>query len=154
MRSVPPARQPQGNAFLAAAKISRSALPIIGELGGLWGEQKDQTQNNLWDATMELNLDGKTAVITGGSAGIGKAIALGMGRCGASVVVNYCRSEAEAEQTASEIKQAGGQTKIVQADLGDLQEAVEGRGLFRDLLFWRNAAVISPAGAIIILFLC
>ena len=66
---------------------------------------------------LSVDLSGKTAVVTGGGTGIGKAIALGMGRCGASVVVNYCRSEAEAEQTASEIKQAGGQAKTVQADL-------------------------------------
>jgi 3-oxoacyl-[acyl-carrier protein] reductase len=64
------------------------------------------------------SLEGKTALVTGGSRGIGRAVALELGRAGASVVVGY-RSEArEAEAVASEV---GG--RAVQADVSDPEQA-------------------------------
>ncbi len=64
------------------------------------------------------SLEGKTALVTGGSRGIGRAIALELGRAGASVVVGYRSGAEEAEGVASE---AGG--RAVQADVGDPDEA-------------------------------
>jgi len=64
------------------------------------------------------SLEGKTALVTGGSRGIGRAIALELGRAGASVVVGYRAGAEEAEGVASE---AGG--RAVQADVGDPDEA-------------------------------
>ena len=52
---------------------------------------------------MNVDMQGRRALVTGGGTGIGRAIALGLGRCGATVVVNYSRSREEAEQTAAEI---------------------------------------------------
>jgi 3-oxoacyl-[acyl-carrier protein] reductase len=64
------------------------------------------------------SLEGKTALVTGGSRGIGRAVALELGRAGASVVVGY-RAEAEAaEAVASEV---GG--RAVQADVSDPEQA-------------------------------
>jgi 3-oxoacyl-[acyl-carrier protein] reductase len=64
------------------------------------------------------SLEGKTALVTGGSRGIGRAVALELGRAGASVVVGY-RTEAEAaEAVASEV---GG--RAVQADVSDPEQA-------------------------------
>ena len=60
------------------------------------------------------SLAGKVALVTGGSRGIGRAIALELGRAGASVVVGYRSGQEEAEQVASEI---GG--RAVQADVAD-----------------------------------
>jgi len=60
------------------------------------------------------SLAGKVALVTGGSRGIGRAIALEFGRAGASVVVGYRSGQEEAEQVASEI---GG--RAVQADVAD-----------------------------------
>jgi len=64
------------------------------------------------------SLEGKTALVTGGSRGIGRAIALELGRAGASVVVGYRSGAEEAEAVANEV---GG--RAVQADVGDPDEA-------------------------------
>ena len=68
-------------------------------------------------------LANKIAIVTGGSRGIGRAIALELASEGASVVVNY-RSNAEAaEETVNEIKNAGGEATALQADVSDYGEA-------------------------------
>lgn len=72
-------------------------------------------------------LDHKVALITGGSRGIGRAAALALSRAGASVVINYHRSRAAAEQLLGEIERAGGRGLIVQGDVSlfeDCERAV------------------------------
>jgi len=64
------------------------------------------------------SLDGKTALVTGGSRGIGRAIALELGRAGAKVFLSYRTGRDEAEQVATEI---GGQA--VEADVSDAASA-------------------------------
>jgi 3-oxoacyl-[acyl-carrier protein] reductase len=66
---------------------------------------------------LKVDLSGRTAVVTGGGTGIGRAISMGLARCGASVAVNYRRSEEEAEETVAEIREAGGRATVVQADV-------------------------------------
>ena len=56
---------------------------------------------------MNINLDGKVALISGASRGIGRGIALRMGRSGARVVVNYRTHPDEAEEVVAEIRSAG-----------------------------------------------
>jgi 3-oxoacyl-[acyl-carrier protein] reductase len=63
-------------------------------------------------------LDGKTALVTGGSRGIGRAIALELGRGGANVVLGYNSGADDAEEVA---KEAGG--RAVQADVSDPEQA-------------------------------
>jgi len=78
------------------------------------------------NATSFCSLEGKTALVTGGSRGIGRAIALELARGGASVIVSYRSGADEAEAVASE---AGG--RAVRADVSDAGEAralVEGAG--------------------------
>ena len=65
------------------------------------------------------NLQGKVAVVTGASKGIGAAIARELAQRGASVAVNYSGSKAAAEKLVADIKQAGGQAVAVQADLSN-----------------------------------
>jgi 3-oxoacyl-[acyl-carrier protein] reductase len=91
------------------------------------------------------SLAGRTALVTGGSRGIGRAVALELGRAGATVVVGYRTGQEEAEAVAAEI---GG--RAVQADVsdprsaaalveaaGDLDILVNNAGLTRDGLLAR-----------------
>lgn len=65
------------------------------------------------------NLEGRTAMVTGASRGIGKAIALQLAKLGAAVVVNYNSSPAAAEEVVAEIIGAGGKAIAVQANVSD-----------------------------------
>lgn len=71
-----------------------------------------------------MSLDGRTALVTGASRGIGKSIALALGQEGASVAVNYLSPREEAEATAEAIRGAGGTASIFYADI-TLREDVE-----------------------------
>lgn len=66
-------------------------------------------------------LKGKIAVVTGGSRGIGASIARGLGREGATVVINYNHSKEEAEAVVSEIEGTGGIAVALQADIAEAE---------------------------------
>ncbi|OGL17987.1 MAG: 3-oxoacyl-ACP reductase [Candidatus Rokubacteria bacterium RIFCSPLOWO2_12_FULL_71_22] len=68
---------------------------------------------------MNLGLAGKVALVTGAGRDIGREIALVLGREGAAVAVNYAKSKAEAEATASEIREGGGRALAIEADATD-----------------------------------
>lgn len=75
-------------------------------------------------SSKDAGWQGKVAVVSGASLGIGRAAALALGRVGARVVVNY-RSHADAaEEVVSQIRDAGGQALAIAADVSD-QDAVE-----------------------------
>jgi 3-oxoacyl-[acyl-carrier protein] reductase len=84
---------------------------------------------------MSAPLAGQVAVVTGGSRGIGRAIAAALARAGAAVVVNYRENEAAAAETVRAIAAAGGIAEPVCFDVGDvgavragLQGVVDRRG--------------------------
>jgi 3-oxoacyl-[acyl-carrier protein] reductase len=68
-------------------------------------------------------LAGRTAVVTGGSRGLGKAIALELAKRGAKVAVNYVQSAKSADNVVDEIKSMGGEAIAIQADISDFEQA-------------------------------
>lgn len=64
-------------------------------------------------------LKGKNALVTGSSRGIGRAIALELGRLGANVAVNYAGNEAKAQEVVDELEKMGVQAIKIQADVTD-----------------------------------
>ncbi|WP_027356541.1 3-oxoacyl-[acyl-carrier-protein] reductase [Desulfofundulus thermocisternus] len=70
-------------------------------------------------------LDGKKAIVTGASRGIGRAIALALARAGADVVVNYNGQAAAAEEVAARIREMGRQAVTCRADVSIPAEAVK-----------------------------
>jgi len=70
-----------------------------------------------------MDLTGKVALVTGGSRGIGRAIALELARRGARVVVNYRASSQAAADVVDSIQSAGGEAMAIQADAGDHEQA-------------------------------
>ena len=71
----------------------------------------------------KLSLENKVAVITGGSRGIGRAIALEFAGRGAAVVVNYNSSPDAAEDVVKKITEAGGKAAAFKADVSDFKQA-------------------------------
>lgn len=61
----------------------------------------------------------RTAIVTGASRGIGRAIAVALGGAGFNVAINYNRNADAAEQAAEQVREAGGEAVIVQADISD-----------------------------------
>lgn len=66
--------------------------------------------------------DRPAAIVTGASRGIGRAVAVELGRLGYAVVVNYLSRARDAEETAGMIDEAGGRGVIVQADVGNTHD--------------------------------
>jgi len=69
------------------------------------------------------SLENKVALITGGSRGIGRAVALELAARGAAVVVNYNKSPEAADDVVMKIQEAGGKAAAFQADVSELKQA-------------------------------
>ena len=69
--------------------------------------------------TISQNLSGKIALVTGGSRGIGKSIALELGRRGATVIINYLKNHEAAKTTVEELKLQGIKTTRIKAHIGE-----------------------------------
>lgn len=91
---------------------------------------------------MAFSLAGHVAVVTGSSTGLGKAIALTLGKAGARVAVNYFNNAARAERTFAEFKQAKIESALVKADV------ITESGV--DLLFRETEAKLGKPDIIVV----
>ncbi len=66
-----------------------------------------------------MTMEGKVALVTGGSRGIGRAICLELARRGAAVAVNFAGNEAAAQETAEACRALGAQAELFRADVAD-----------------------------------
>merc|ERR1719171_483731 len=85
---------------------------------------------------------GPVCIVTGGSRGLGRAIALALGAEGCKVVVNYANSAGAAESVVEEIKALGGDGVAIQADMGTTEGI---NGLFKETA----AAFDEPVGVLV-----
>jgi 3-oxoacyl-[acyl-carrier protein] reductase/pteridine reductase len=69
-----------------------------------------------------MNIEGKTALVTGGAIRVGRAITLGLAQAGANVVINYHRDAQKAAETAEEARAFGGSVLTVQANIADWEQ--------------------------------
>jgi 3-oxoacyl-[acyl-carrier protein] reductase len=73
-------------------------------------------------STTEPVFAGKTALVTGGSRGIGRACCVRLARAGANVAINYCSNEKAALETARLVKEAGSRSQTVRADVSSADD--------------------------------
>ena len=92
------------------------------------------------------DLDGRVALVTGSGTGLGRSMVLRLAEWGATVIVNYARSAAEAEETADLCRAAGAQVAVVQADVSEVsgcQALAEAAGRHERLDILMNNAGIT-----------
>jgi enoyl-[acyl-carrier protein] reductase III len=69
-----------------------------------------------------MDFSGKVTLVTGGSRGIGRTVALRFAELGSDVVINHSRSAEHAERTATQVRERGAQAHLARADVGDLEQ--------------------------------
>ena len=96
-------------------------------------------------AAQANRLEGKVALVTGSSRGIGRAIVERLARDGATVIVNYSKSSAAAEEAVTSIRAAGGKAIAIQADISSVPDV---RRLYAEIdkQFGRLDIVVNNAG--------
>jgi len=92
-----------------------------------------------------INLEGRTAIVTGGSRGIGKATAILLAKAGCDIAINYVRSEKDARNVCKEIEKHGRRCLYIKADVSDLHEV---RNMIQEVIksFGKIDILVNNAG--------
>ncbi|KAJ5188058.1 hypothetical protein N7491_004382 [Penicillium cf. griseofulvum] len=95
--------------------------------------------------SMGLAFEGKVALVTGSSRGIGREIALGLALRGADIIVNYLSNEGKAQEVVKTVKQIGGKAVAIKADVSSYESI---QTLFREAVavFGKIDIVVSNSG--------
>jgi 3-oxoacyl-[acyl-carrier protein] reductase len=103
---------------------------------------------------MTIDLTGRTAFVTGGSRGIGRAIALALAAAGADIAINYTRRPDDANDVAREVTALGRKASVFQGDVGDFdacrrmtEAALTEFGVFSILV--NNAGIASRGNSVV-----
>lgn len=92
-----------------------------------------------------MKLNGRVALVTGSSRGIGRAVAVELARQGAAVVINYAGNAGAAEETAAAVRETGSRAMVARADVA-VQEQVDGMVKYILEKFGRVDILINNAG--------
>jgi 3-oxoacyl-[acyl-carrier protein] reductase len=95
-----------------------------------------------------FDLEGRTALVTGGSRGIGRAACLAFARAGADVVVHYRSGAADADAVAAEIRSLGRRASTAQADVTEPDQVKRLVGEVDELHVLFNNAGVYPPGTL------
>jgi 3-oxoacyl-[acyl-carrier protein] reductase len=130
---------------IAVALVAMLAAPLPGNAAA--GARKSSAPVV---STPARRFDGKVAIVTGGSRGIGRAISETLARDGATVVVNYAKSTAAAEETVAAIKAQGGNAVAMQADISKIEDLrrlyAQAQEKFGHIdIVVNNAGILPPA---------
>lgn len=98
---------------------------------------------------MELSLAGKTAFVTGGNIGIGRAVSLALAKCGADVALTYYSHEEEGKQTAAAIEKLGRKAYAFQLDASDGDQVKEVVGKVAEALGGHIDILMNNAGHLV-----
>lgn len=103
---------------------------------------------------MTIDLSGRAAFVTGGSRGIGRAIAIALAQAGADIAINYTRHPDEANAVAEEVTALGRRASVFQGDVGDFdacrrmaEAALAEFGAFSILV--NNAGIASRGNTVV-----
>jgi 3-oxoacyl-[acyl-carrier protein] reductase len=92
-----------------------------------------------------MNLEGKGAIVTGGSLGIGTAIAMDLAKNGANVAINYRKHDKEAKEVVAQIEKMGRKGLVIKADISNFEDAQKMVDTVKDK-FGRLDILVNNAG--------
>ena len=102
----------------------------------------------MYENTMEKNMDGKTALVTGGARGIGRAIALELASQGANVIINYFRNGDTARETVELARSLGVEAHAFKANVGDPEKIKQLFDWVRDEIGYLDILVNNAASGV------